>query len=198
MGEGRAGAEELRRAGVAATGRHNLGFALGRLGRLDEARRVEAEAVEAFRARGDRRMEGASRTYLARILLLACDLDGAESEARAALTLLESLPPLRPAALATLAEVLRTRGQPDQALATAREAAAGVDIEEGETLVRLALARALDESGDRAAARAAIATARDRLLGRAAKIRDPAAREKMLRNDPERVETLALAAAWLE
>jgi tetratricopeptide (TPR) repeat protein len=186
---------------VVATARHNLGWALGEEGALEEARAVEEQAAAAFMAFGDRRLEGAARAYLGRILLRAGELDAAEAEARRALDLLEALA-AQMEALALLADVLRARGQPAEALATAREAMAALaslgKVDEGEELCRLAHAEALEANGDRAAARAAIAEARDRLLAKAARIGDAGRRATFLERVPENARTLSLARAWLE
>lgn len=69
--------------------------------------------------------------------------------------------------------------------------------DEGEALVRLALATALHETGDAAAAAVAIAAARDHLLERAAKVTASDMRASFLENVPENAGTMALAAAWL-
>jgi hypothetical protein len=71
------------------------------------------------------------------------------------------------------------------------------EIEEGESTVRLAWAEALQGSGDAAAARAAIAAARDRLLQRAAKIRDATWRKSYLERVPDNARTLELAETWV-
>lgn len=75
------------------------------------------------------------------------------------------------------------------------EALGGVD--EGEAEVRLVFAEALDASGARAAAIAAIAAARVRLLERAARITGDTWRRSFLENVPEHGRTIELARAWL-
>src|SRR5262249_8194700 len=108
---------------VVAGARHNLGIAIARQGRLDEAREVEEQAVEWYRSHGYRRMEGGSRSYLAAILALGNHLGEAESEAKAAMALLHSAAPLLlPLALATLAHIELLQGRADAALATATDA----------------------------------------------------------------------------
>ncbi len=195
-------AERMELASLAALARNNLGPALVALGRVEEACRVEEAAIEAFRAQGDRRLEGASRVYLAQALLIAGDLDAAEREARASVTLLDAAPPILPHALGALAEVLLARGRAEDALATAREAVAvheaSSSLGVGDALVRLMLARSLDATGDHAAACAALAAARARLEERANKISDPALRESFLMHISEHARTLELARAWLD
>ena len=192
-------AERLGLAMVAASARSNLGMVHFRLGDAVEAERIERAAIAAFHAR-DRRQEGNARVYLASILLGAGDLAGAESEARSALELLEAAPPLRPAAGATLACVLLAKDRAAEALEGARDATrwaeAGGNLEEGDALVRLTYARALDAMGDRAGAVARIADARDRLRARAATISNDAWKQTFLENVPEHTLTFELASRW--
>ena len=70
-------------------------------------------------------------------------------------------------------------------------------IEEGEALVRLAFAEALEASGDHRGACEAIAIGRTRLLERAGKLRDAEFRRSFLERVADHARTLALAAAWL-
>jgi hypothetical protein len=63
----------------------------------------------------------------------------------------------------------------------------------GDSLVRLIRAEVLKASGDLDGAREAIVAARDRLLGRADKIGDPALRTAFLESIPENARTLSLA-----
>jgi hypothetical protein len=69
-------------------------------------------------------------------------------------------------------------------------------VEEGESYVRLTYAEALDATGDRDAAREAIATARVRILERAAMIHDPRWKESFLERVRENARTLELAKQW--
>ncbi|HVY48407.1 MAG TPA: tetratricopeptide repeat protein, partial [Minicystis sp.] len=190
-------AERLGLKDLAAGARNNLGIALGRLGKLDEARAVETAAVRASVAQSNRRLESGCRTYLAIILLLASDLRGAEREARAAVDILSVAPPMRAHALGTLARVLIAQGRPAEALAAADEARrlAEEGVEEGESLISLAYAEALGANG--LDARAAVAAAADRLRERAERISDPGWRASFLENVPENARILELERAWL-
>jgi eukaryotic-like serine/threonine-protein kinase len=174
---------------------------LARLGSFAEAKVVEHEALEAFRTKGDRRMEGRSRIFLAEIFLLAGDLEAANREAHSAVKALSVAPPARAHALAVAAQVELARGDTDAALRDATEAdkllqQVGV-LDEGEAVVRLVHAEALHASGRAAEARAAITAARDRLLERAVRIRDEALRRSFLEQVPENARTIALAQAWV-
>ncbi len=201
------GAEEALRAANAVADRmglqdvglsalQNLGHVLAYRMQLAEARRIEQRALEGFRALGDPRMEGVARMYLAEIAFLSGDLDVAEQDGRAAVAALEVAPPLRSAALAVLARTLIGLGRIDEALSTAREAHQILEslggIEEGESLVRLVHAEALEASGDQAAFAEAIQRARERLLARAAKISDIDWRARFLEGVPDNARTLEL------
>ncbi|HZF52634.1 MAG TPA: protein kinase [Polyangiaceae bacterium] len=191
-------AERLGLPHVIAAIKHNLGMALARTGEIEAALAVEREAAVAFAAAGDRRLEGLARVYLARILEAAGDVAKAEEQAASAAVLLEASPPLGAYALAVVARARLARGAWIEALAPASEAMrlleAAMSIEEGEAIVRLVYAEALDATGSREAARAAIAAARARLLDRASRIRDPDARSSFLYSVPENARTLDLAS----
>jgi tetratricopeptide (TPR) repeat protein len=176
----------------------NLGRALAYLGRLEEARSIEQRATDMFKELGDPRMEGVSLMYLAEIALFAGDLELAEQEARSAAAKLDVAPPTQATAIAVLGRVLLRRGRVEEALHAARQAFAILEslgaLEEGESLVRLVHAEALEAAGEPAELARAIASARDRLLSRAAKITDPAWREQFLKAAPDNARTLAMWA----
>jgi tetratricopeptide (TPR) repeat protein len=193
-----ADAKQLGLANVEAIAKGNLGRMQMGLGLLNEALESETEAVGAFAAQGDARMEAASHAYRAAILRRLGDLDGAEADARRAVSMLAARPTLQPMALATLADVLLARGRAKDALDAARVALAAVDsAEEGEAMIRLAHAEAAHASGAIDEARASIRAARDRLLERAAKLANAVTRASFLGNVEENARTLALARAWL-
>ncbi len=185
---------------IASAARNNLGIALARLGQLGEARTVENEAIAGFIAQGDRRLEGGSRIYLALILALDGDLEGAEREARDAVSALNAVPTLSAHALGVLSQVLLSRGRNPEALSAAREAMTILEklgaLEEGETLVRLVYAQSLFSVGEVAGARQEIEKGRARVLTISAKINDEKLRRCFLENVPENARTLSLAAAW--
>ncbi|MEI8255071.1 MAG: AAA family ATPase [Deltaproteobacteria bacterium] len=195
-----AAAEHMGLHNVIADAKHNLGLTLARRDHLAEARAVEQSALDTFQSRGDRRMEGGSRLYLAEICAMAGDLDIAESHARAGLDVLSTTPPMRAYALAVLADVHLMRGRPAEALVSTREAIAVMEqlgsLETGESLLRLVHAEALRANDEVEPARVAILAARDRLLARAAKISDLARRATFLENIPENARTLTLAREW--
>ncbi len=193
-------ADRMGLQNVAAAARHNLGLALSRQGKHDQARSTELAAAAAFRASGNRRMEGASYEYLALIEIDAGRVDAAEGAARQAVAIARAEPPLplnEAESLAILARALLAAGR----VAEAREASqrglhlleelGGID--DGEALIRLTWAEILAAAGDPGAGAAALA-ARDRLLARAERIRDPRVRAMFMDKVPENAATIALAA----
>ncbi len=195
-----ASAERMGLANVVAVAKHNLGLALMRLGRFEEARAYEAEAVIAVASHGDRRIEGGSRLYLAMIHLGLGDHNAAEVEAREAVRVTEALPPTHAHALAALASVLVKSGRADEALRYAREAsellASLGRVDDGEALIYLTLAEALEATGDQVNARSAIADAKRFIEGMASRIADGPLRQSFLSEVPESARILALARAW--
>jgi tetratricopeptide (TPR) repeat protein len=179
--------------------KNNLGNILCRRGALAEARVVEEQAVEACVAQGDPRLEAASRNYLAHILELAGDAEGALREARKAAELAVSTPTLRAHALGRISRLLLAAGQVAEALGAASDASALLEslgrIDEGESEIRLALAEALFAAGDLALGGEALRVARDRLIERASTIADPATRTSFLNAVAENEATLRLARA---
>src|SRR5262249_6265776 len=118
----------------------------------------------------------------------------AAEEALRAVNILVVAPPLRAAALATLASAHLATGCATAARVAAAEAMAMLDItelEEGESLVRLVDALTLEATGHREEAGVALAAAKRRIVARAEKF-SPAWRPKFLAI-PENARTLALA-----
>jgi tetratricopeptide (TPR) repeat protein len=174
---------------------HNLGRVLGLRGNLDEARRLERDAVDSFVEQGEQRLEGVARTYLAEILVAAGDFEVARGEAERAVDLLRVAPSLRVAALGAVARALLGLGLTDQAMAMAREAVAELgelgEIEEGEAAVRLAFIECLDKSGAVDEARTAQIAAREWLVARAGRISEPSWRTRFLNQVPTNAKILA-------
>jgi tetratricopeptide (TPR) repeat protein len=197
-------AERMGLGYVAAQQKQNLGLALARLGQLDAARAVEAEAVDAFRAFGNRRMESASKYYLGHILLLAGEPVRAEEQTRDALEQANVDPPLptiRAEGLAVLAQILLAQGRAKEAHEAAAEAHATLErlggIDGGEFLIRVEHAQALEAIGNHPGAVVVLRAARERLLTCANKIVDAALRESFLQRVPENARIMELAKAWL-
>lgn len=179
---------------LVALAQHNLGLALGYLGRIDEAILVEQEALDAY-VDHNPRMEGGCREYFARILLAGGHYEHAEREARLAVQL--ASPAARVAGLAVLASSLLAQDRAEEAEQIACEAvaiAAQVDgvIEEGEILARVVYARALLAVEQREDALEAAKIARSQLLAHAARIQDPQWRASFLENVEENVQAMRL------
>lgn len=195
-----ASAERMGLSGVTANAWHHMGMLHARVEDLPAAISRADAAIDAFRTQGDRRMEGAARLYRALFLSMGSELDRADEETRAAIDGFGLTPPLRAYALATLGRIYLTSGAPERAHEPAREAMDILDalggVEEGESYVRLTSAEVLDANADREAAREAIATARVRILERAAMIHDPAWKESFLERVGENARTLELARLW--
>jgi len=195
-----ADAERLGLGAVVAVSKHNLGLALERIGDLANALAVETSAVEAFVAQGDRRLEGAARSYLALIHLRAGDVAAAEREARAAVDLTGHIAPLQAYAQAILAQALLCAGAADSALEYASRAREAVErfgnVDDGEAMVLLAHAEALYATGARREALDAIMAARARVDAGASRITDAALCARFLEGVPENARIVALARAW--
>jgi len=195
-------ADRMGLESVCAACKQNLGLALGHLGRSEEARALQEDAIEAFHAQKRPRMEDGSRIYLAHALARAGRHDEAMEQARS-ITERDDLPPtFRSYALAVLAHIELLRDDKEAALAAAREAfellvtLGGID--EGESLVRLVWAEALFAHGQERTGRVAIADAARRLRARANRMTNDAVREAFLTQVPENALTLEIALAWAD
>lgn len=195
-----ASSERLGLAAVTAGARHVLGLALAKVGRYDEAIAEESAAIRAFSAQGDRRMEGASRVYCARIWQAASRHGEAELEARRALQVAQGAPHVNVYGLAVLAKSLLEAGDVEEAREPIDEAMLELDglggIEAGESFVRLTYAEALRASGDGPRARRAILAARARILERAELISSPSWTQSFLERVDENARTFELASLW--
>ncbi|HVH44410.1 MAG TPA: hypothetical protein VM925_18785, partial [Labilithrix sp.] len=200
--EARDAAERLGLAAVANDAKLRLGHLYSRTNRPEDAIQMTQEVIAAYAAQRDRIGEGRARAYLAGVHYLAGDNVAAEEEERRALPLVEHSPPYRAALMAFMALTLLHKGAPpDEIYSAGAEAMRRLEqvggLAEGEALTRLAYAEALYAKGDLDAARAAIETARDRLLARAAKIKNPDFKHAFLHGVRENVRTFARAGEWL-
>jgi hypothetical protein len=134
------------------------------------------------------------------LLLWRGDVEAARAEAEHAVALAHSLAASRAQALATLARIHLTAGQPQHALQAAHDAMSLLaelgSLEGSEELIRLVYAEALHATGDPRAAATAIAEARRMVLARAERIASAQWRTTYLETR-DSVRTLALAAEWL-
>ena len=189
-----AAAERLGLAQIAAAARQGLALAASRMDRPEEARSRAVAAVAVAVALGNRRLQVGARILCA---LVAEDPAEAEREARVAATMDGSTPPQRAYALGVASRSLVALGRAAEALDAATEAALILEtvggMDEGEAVVRLALAEARLATGDTLGARQAVAVAGARLAERAARITAGPLRQSFLERVPEHADTLALA-----
>src|SRR5262249_9743237 len=147
---------EPMKLGFIAPVRANLGFVLARLSDMEQALETETAALAQCVRERYRRFELAARIYLAVIYALRQQHATAEAELRAGVEGSASAPSIRAFALANLAELLLAQGRTAEALAAAEEGMgilrALTGVEEGESLIRLVHALALEASGDADAA----------------------------------------------
>lgn len=174
---------------------NNLGLALMGQARIDEAIAVERRAVEVGVQAADARIEGGARAYLAMLLLRAGQPEAAADEAGRAGDALSIDPATQALARAVHARAKLALGDAEGALELARRAMevlrADGALTEGESLIRLAYAEALDATGDAVAGRLALTIAAEKLLRRAGQIDDEELRRSFLERVPEHAETLA-------
>ena len=191
---------EPMKLGFIAPVRANLGFLLARLGDLQQALEIEWAALDQCVREHYRRFELAARIYLAVIYALRDEPERAEAELRTAIEASQSSPPIRAYALATLADLLLSHDRAAEARAAAAEATrilrAQGGVEEGESLIRLVHALALEATGAPEHAEVAITEARRRLLERADRIKDARLRRSFLDHIPENARTLAMAQRY--
>lgn len=135
--------------------RAQLGRAMGRLGRVEEATGHLEAAVRAFDRQKNMRLSGMSRLYLAEVLLMSGQIDAALDCVERAAAILEPMPPMRRVALALLAALLAHRSKPgdrERALTSAKEAveklAPNESLPVGTSLVRLGAACGLAAAGN--------------------------------------------------
>jgi hypothetical protein len=186
---------------VSSLRRWHLSWLHADRGALAPAHALATQLSEYGRDHHNSLEEGRGRWVLAEVLRRMGDLEGAEREIQPALAM--AVPLEHPGVLATLSVLRLAQGRAGEALAAAEDAVARCIAMGGcgmfrDALARLALAEALHATGDREAARRAIADARTHLLAIAGKIPDPVYRQSFLDNVPENARTLALARTWLD
>lgn len=190
-------AKRMGLSGVAASGGHHQAMLLARQGDTKGALARTDAAIDAFIAQGDRRMEAAARLYRAVFLAATDDFAGAEREARAALEIGGNASPLGAYAHAVLGRIHLSDNRAEKAAEPAAEAIRLLDalggVEEGESYLRLTFAETRLALGDLDGARDALATARVRILERAAMIHDPIWKSYFLERVPENARTLELS-----
>jgi tetratricopeptide (TPR) repeat protein len=184
---------------ITAQAKHNLGLALARQGRLDEAREAEHSALAMFREQGNPRFEAFARNYIAQIEIMAGNYGVAIQYTLDAIALAHDSPTLQCMFRATMSFACAHAGDPISALAHAKIAIDVIAVhgrpEEGDNDVRLAYAEALHATGAHAEARRVILEAETLLREVAAKIGDVEGQRTFL-SIPANARTLALANTW--
>ena len=193
-------AERMGLHQVTAQAQHNLGLALTRQGKVDEAREVESTAIRSLDAQGNRRLALTARNYLALIEIDAGNFTTALRHITEVIAECGDLQSALSPYHATASTASRLAGDPAGALAHATRALELVRVhgrpEEGDSAIQLAYAHGLHATGALADAARAIADAETHLLDSAAKIQDAHWRASFLEAVPENAETIALARAW--
>jgi tetratricopeptide (TPR) repeat protein len=181
---------------VTSIAQQNLGLALGLLGERERGEAVERESQAAFRKQLDMHMVGIAGVYLAIIRLAAGDAADAEREAAEGAEQVGANAPGRALALAVLARARLSLGKRESAVAAAHEAYGLLEslggLDEGEGLVRLAWAEALEAAGRLEEARAVVTVALARLAELGKKL-DDTLRASFLGRVPEHAALCALA-----
>ncbi|WP_394850177.1 protein kinase [Pendulispora brunnea] len=176
-----------------------LAYNLAELGRAEHS--LVDWALERAVERGFAAGEGTVRAGRAAIFLLEGRFEEAEREALQATRLTMTLQRFAALAFTVLVRARLALGRTEAALRASRAAMALVtaprSIGPTEVGILLVRAEALQASGDAAAARTAIRMARERVLARAGRCNDPAARKRYLEDVPAVARTLSLAEAWL-
>ena len=187
--------ERLGIDALAMTARSNLGLALLGQGCVDEGLAFERRAIDASVLAADTRLEGGARVVLAMLLLRTAQPQAAAEEALRAVDALSVDPVAQAVARAVLARAKTALGDASGALDAARKAMEAVRTEgtlaDGEVLIRLAYAEALEGTGDTQTARLALTVASEKLLEHAQRIEDQELRRSFLERVPEHAETLA-------
>jgi tetratricopeptide (TPR) repeat protein len=178
----------------------SLGRVAAELGRPEDGLVLASEAARTAASQKDRRLEAKARIVEADILVAIGDGVRAEESARRAVELGEGgADAVLAGALAALSSALATAGRNDEAHAAALDAERflrdGVELEETEAAVRLAVAESYFRVGDHAKARHAIGRAKEALTARADRL-DSADREAFLTRVRVHARTFARAAEW--
>jgi eukaryotic-like serine/threonine-protein kinase len=191
-----AGTENVWAAGLA---RHRLARVQLFLGKLDEARRLEQEAIKLFYDITMPIMSAIGDNHLAMIELAAGNLGAAKDALERAHGLLFAAPPVRTFALANQAFIALADGDPTAARAALEEAELAIPasglINDGESAYDLAWIETCLALADREGARQRAQRGAARLRDRASRITRAEYRESFLSRVPENATILEHAEA---
>lgn len=182
-----------------------LAWALADLQRFATAKEWAERLVNTGQSRQLPLDEARGHWVLAEVLRRQGDLDIADREIAAAVSMLRLVCPLDlPGALGTLAALRLAQNRPNEALDAAAEGMAKVEAMSGScsqffrnAFLRLAHAESLEACGRHEDAMKAIAAARDWVLHIGATIDDAAFKTSFIENVPENRRILELAAQWV-
>jgi ATP/maltotriose-dependent transcriptional regulator MalT len=167
----------------------NLGLVLAYQGRLDQARDTGRQANAMLVDLGIPYFLACTEAYQSIIEFLSGDFVLAEQYAIAAAAHWETMAPSRPFALGLWARAVLGQGRASEALLHAREAYEQLKtlgtLDEGDAIVRLAMAESLLASGDGAAAKSVLAEARKSIEAVADGLDGPAERTSFMTRIPE-------------
>lgn len=182
---------------AAGLGRHRLARILTFLGRFDEAREHQREAIRLFHEIAMPIMAAIGDNHVALIELAAGEYEAAEAAILRAQELLFAVPPIRTFALATQALVALRRGNPEAARSALDDAESSLPmsglINDGESLYDLAWIETHLALGNREEAQRRARKAVERLDDRASRITRPDYRESFKRAVPENARIYARA-----
>jgi tetratricopeptide (TPR) repeat protein len=184
---------------VTTWGTSTLAAVFHACGKTAEAETVVRSALAGLEKQHSRRYESTTRTLLARLLAERGDLDGAETEARAALECGAGAASEATAA-AALSSVFLLRDRTADAVVWARHAMSALEQYErfdafDDALVELALVRALLATDATNEANEVLARAHAALLERASKLESASYRASFLERIPEHAALVALASS---
>nr|WP_275939257.1 serine/threonine-protein kinase [Polyangium spumosum] len=195
------GVAEPMQLALVAGAKANLGLALAYIGGLDEGIVMTNEALGQFRKQRNARAEATALVYLSRMHVMKKRLGEAAVMAEEAARLAEGIPAVRAHALAMQASIELANQRASVALDRASQAMdilKGLSgVEEGESLIRLAHAAALQATGRTSDAKRRVEEARAGLMTKAKRIGDERWRQVFLQNDPDNAQLMRLAKKLL-
>ena len=163
--------ERLGLAHLSTSAKMNIAMAMLRRGDPDGAEALLLATLEDLKVRNELRLETYTHAYLALVHQRRSSYDAMLREAELAVRLAPERLSAQVFAIGALAAAHLECGHVDEALPAARRAMELLEelggVESGESAIRLTYAEALEAAGERDAALAAFASARDRLLERA-------------------------------
>lgn len=186
--------------GLVTAVKANLGIVLARLGKVSEGESMVRAAIQKCDQNNHKRFACISRLYLGLIRQMQGDHGAAKVALKEAITLSKHFPAIQAHAKAALADTRLSTGRAEDAMRLAEEAMATLrrlgGVEEAEALIRVVYAASLDALGRGEEAYSSICEARERLLGRADRIRAANFQRIFLERVPENARTIRCWMQW--